>query len=347
MELKYQKTTCKYCNSEHIKKYGFIDNKQMYYCNDCKRKFKNDDSLFGYRMPSKDISSSLMEYYSGMSVNDIRNRINQEQGYMPAQSTVYDWINKYTDKAVEYFNQYKPDVGDTWVADETIIDIEGKDVWLWDIIDEDTRFLLATKLSYSRNTEDAETLFRLAYQRAGKKPKLILTDKLRVYPEAVLNVFGGDSEHKQSSPFVREDSTRRIERFHGTLKERTKVMRGLKDANSALAFTDGFLVYYNFMKPHEGLEGKTPAEQAGIKYEVKNWSNLIRLGEPNQAEYKVIQQYTIPEDVKTARKTVKGKPYRAGRKRGSKTKATKPLITRQSRDYEVQLSTIRPRRIDY
>lgn len=338
---------CKLCHSDNIKKYGFIDGKQMYYCNDCKRKFKDDDSLYGYRVSSKDVSSALMEYYSGMSINDIRYRINQEQGYQPAQSTVYAWIDKYTDKAVEYFNQYKPKVGDTWIADETLIDIDGKDVWLWDIIDEDTRFLLATKMSYSRNTEDAETLFRLAYQRAGKQPKLILTDKLRVYPDAVLNVFGGNSEHKQSSPFVREDSTRRIERFHGTLKERTKVMRGLKDANSALAFTDGFLVYYNFMKPHTGLDGKTPAEQADIDYEVKNWVHLIKLGEPNQREYKVIPQYTISDDVKTARKTINGKPYKAGRKRSSKTKTSNPIKPIRDRDYPSIVSSVRVKRIDY
>jgi transposase-like protein len=52
---------CKLCNSDNVKKYGFIDNKQMYYCNDCKHKFKDDDSLFGYRVSSKDVSSTLME----------------------------------------------------------------------------------------------------------------------------------------------------------------------------------------------------------------------------------------------------------------------------------------------
>ena len=316
------KVNCKLCGSPHTKKYGFINGNQRYYCLDCKRKFKPDDSLFGGRVPASDISSSLSEYYSGMSVNDIRSRLKQEKGYYPSPATVYQWIDKFTDKAVDHYSQYQPKVGDTWIADESVLDIDGKDVWFWDVIDADTRFLLASKMSYTRKIEDAVTLFELAYKRAGKAPKTILTDKLRVYPEAIAQVFGGDAGHKRSSPFVREDSTRLIERFHGTLKDRTKVMRGLRDTNSALAFTDGFIAYYNFIRPHESLDCRTPAEAAGIDYKVKNWASLIRMNEPMGEP-----QYIIPPEMKAARAEVRGKPYKAGRKRKPKVIPSMPQAT--------------------
>ena len=54
-------------------------------------------------------------------------------------------------------------------------------------------------------------------------------------------------------------------------------MRGFKDIDTLLQFTDGFLVYYNFLRPHEGLSGKTPAEVAKIDYQVKNWADVSRL----------------------------------------------------------------------
>jgi len=34
---------------------------------------------------------------------------------------------------------------------------------------------------------------------------------------------------------------------------------------------------YNFLRPHEGLSGKTPAEVAKIDYQVKNWADVSRL----------------------------------------------------------------------
>lgn len=41
---------------------------------------------------------------------------------------------------------------------------------------------------------------------------------------------------------------------------------------------EGFQNYYNFIRPHMSLEGKTPAEAAGIDLKLKGnrWENLIR-----------------------------------------------------------------------
>ena len=137
--------------------------------------------------------------------------------------------------------RYKPSVGSIWVADETVLDIDGKNIWLWDIIDSKTRFLIATHMSYTRTSNDAEQLMKQAYERTGKIPRVIYTDKLRAYLEGIERVFGGDTSHKQGAPFDVENNTNAIERFHGTLKQRTKVMRGLKNIQSAIDFMDGFL----------------------------------------------------------------------------------------------------------
>jgi transposase-like protein len=313
----------------------------MYFCKTCNRKFKADDSLFGGRVSANDISSALLEYYSGLSVNDIRRRILQEKGYEPAQSTVYQWIDKFTDKAVKYYSQFQPKVGDTWVADETVVHLDkGIDIWLWDIIDEDTRFLLASKISYRRNTEDAQTLFELAHKRAGKSPKVILTDGLNLYPEAVCSVFG-DNVHYRSNPFVKDadgDSTRAVERWHETLRERTKVLYALKDTESALAFLDGFIAYYNFIRPHEGLDNKTPAEKADIKYDVRSWADVTHLGETKPEEYK--PEYAIPPKVEMARLTMSGEPSHMGRHYGMHKGVNKTAImAEQKRQLKDKLRT--------
>ena len=68
----------------------------------------------------------------------------------------------------------------------------------------------------------------------------------------------------------------RMERSHVTLKERTKIMRGIKKTDTV--FLDGQRVYYNHIRPHQGLGGKTPAQAAGLELDlgVNKWKALIQ-----------------------------------------------------------------------
>lgn len=66
-----------------------------------------------------------------------------------------------------------------------------------------------------------------------------------------------------------------MERLHGTIRQREKVMRGLKVEDTLIA--DGHRLYYNFIKPHESLDGKTPSEEAGIIIEGNNkWLTIMK-----------------------------------------------------------------------
>jgi len=268
------KRICKDCKSENIIKYGKYENTQLYYCKDCHSKFKDDNTLFHMKTPANQVSSALNMFYEGMSIKAISRNLKQEYGNMPSTATIYEWIQKYTQYATDSIKGYKPKkIGDTWIADETVIEIDGNNVWLWDIIDADTRFLLATRISRSRTTQDAQILYDRAIKTAGKEPEKVITDKLASYLDVR---YGQDTEHIQSRPFAVEDNTQMIERFHETLKQRTKVMRGLKNLESAHDFISGWLVHYNYIRPHHSLGNKTPAQVAGIDYPYKNWADITR-----------------------------------------------------------------------
>ena len=151
-------------------------------------------------------------------------------------------------------------------------------MWLWDIIDDKTRYLLATRISRSRTTQDAQMLYDRAVKTAGKEPKTVITDKLASYPDLR---YGKGTEHRQGGISRIEDNTQKIERFHETLKQRTKVMRGLKNIESAHDFINGWLVHYNYLRPHTALDDKTPAEVAGVVFPYKNWADIIRKHRPS------------------------------------------------------------------
>jgi hypothetical protein len=69
-----------------------------------------------------------------------------------------------------------------------------------------------------------------------------------------------------------------VERLHGTIRQRNKVMRGLDDEATAQTMMDGMRIYYNFIRPHTALKGQTPAQIAKISTDTNRikWLSLIR-----------------------------------------------------------------------
>jgi len=196
---------------------------------------------------------------------------------------VYEWIAKYTKKAVKGFEGVTANTGDIWAADETVLRVggsktkEGADntIWFWDVEDESSRFLLASYMSQRRSIQEVERLFTLANSRASRTPKFIITDKLSAYLDGIEKVFGADTVHVQSRGMRSSTHNNVIERFHGTIKDRTKVMRGMANKETARLVMDGWLVHYNYFRPHLSLKGKTPAQVAGVEAPYKNWREVV------------------------------------------------------------------------
>ena len=284
------KVVCKFCQGQHTRKFGTYKGIQNYYCNDCQKKFTGTDALSHGRVSPSYIVNALNEYYDGMSFHEIENNIEHQTDSDISHTAVIKWVNKYTDEAVEQTKDLHPKVGNTWIADETFIRVDkskarvenpysksrsAKWVVFWDIIDADTRFLLASHCATSRGAKDAQILMEKAAKKAGKLPKVVVTDKLKGYLDGIELAYGSDTQHKQGSPFELQNDNNLIERFHGSLKDRTKVMRALKNKDTLQKFTDGWLVHYNYFRPHMSLNDKTPAEEAGLKYDVKSWADVV------------------------------------------------------------------------
>jgi len=265
---------CKYCESEHIIKFGKRKETQYYFCKDCRRKFASTNTIPKMQYPRTLIADALNMYYEGMSLHEIRRNLIQQHNSQISDVTVLNWVRRFSKMAITEAEKYKPDVSRVWVADETTIDIDGKNIWFWDIIDTKTRFLIASHMSYSRTTKDAQELMGKAYERTGKIPRVIYTDRLQAYLDGIELTFGADTQHKLGGPFDVEKNTNLIERMHGTIKSRTKVMRGLHTVESARLFLDGWLVHYNFFRPHMSLKDRTPAQAANINFPFHNWKDI-------------------------------------------------------------------------
>jgi hypothetical protein len=103
-----------------------------------------------------------------------------------------------------------------------------------------------------------------------------------IWTFALRTYFRLYDHHQESAHVVAEGLTARsnnnkVERLHNTVRERVKVMRGLHSNKSAAVFNEGFKAYYNYVRPNQGLKGKTPAEAAGIDLKLgKNrWLGIL------------------------------------------------------------------------
>jgi putative transposase len=73
----------------------------------------------------------------------------------------------------------------------------------------------------------------------------------------------------------------KMERMNGEVRDREKVMRGIKRMGTPIL--KGTQIFHNYIKPHKGLNGRTPAEAAGIKVTGEDkWMTLIQHASKNE-----------------------------------------------------------------
>jgi transposase-like protein len=145
--------------------------------------------------------------------------------------TIYNWIKRYIPVISEYVNSLTPQLSDTWHADEIFVKMHGgltykgktNLAFLWNVMDRDTRFLLASKISEARDINGAVAVFKEAIKNAnGSKPEKVLTDSWRAYRQGISETF--KTEHVAKCGIGKPHANNnRIERLNGTLRERIKV----------------------------------------------------------------------------------------------------------------------------
>jgi len=274
-------TQCANCGSERIQKWGWRHRKdgskvQRFKCLSCSHRWDAKNQGFDrMRANPHAITVALDLYFKGVSLRKIVDHLNQFEQVKVSHVAVLKWIQKYVEVMRDYVDAMKPELSRVFHADETKVNIRGQWVWLWHLMDGDTRFLLANHVSQGRNVSDAREAFQDAKAVAKVEPRVLLTDGMGSYGPAARHEFP-NAVHVSGVGLRGRLNNNRMERYHGTLKERNKVMRGIKTEDSATL--DGQRIYYNQIRPHQGLNGKTPAEAAGLDLNLGNnkWESLIK-----------------------------------------------------------------------
>jgi transposase-like protein len=180
----------------------------------------------------------------------------------------------------KYLDKITPQVSDTWRADELFLKVKGNMKYLYALMDDQTRFWIAQEVVDTKYSADIRPLFKQAKRIADKNPKTLITDGAPNFHEAFNDAFyttklATRPEHIRD---IRMDGTvhnNKMERMNGEIRDRERVMRTLEKADSPIL--EGYQIFHNYIRPHMALEGRTPAEAAGITIEGENkWLTLIQ-----------------------------------------------------------------------
>jgi len=274
--------SCPGCHSDQIVKRGVRHNKygdiQRFSCEACGKWFVINLGFQRMKATPQVITSAMQLYFTGESFRNIQKFL-RLQGVKVSQVAVYKWIGKYVELMDKYLEKITPNVSDTWRADELWVKIKGDKKYVFALLDDETRFWIAQEVVDSKTNYDARGLLKKGKEVAGKRPETFISDGLPAFHDAFKKEFwtlkSPRTEHVRHIKIKGDMNNNKMERFNGEVRDREKVMRGLKKDDTPII--RGYQLFHNFLRPHESLDGKTPAEACGINIEGQNkWLTLIQ-----------------------------------------------------------------------
>ena len=260
--------SCIFCKSSDIVRDGIRHNKQgdiqKFNCKACSRYFTINVGFEKMKHNPQAVTTAMQLYFSGESLRNTMKSLRL--------------IEKYCKLMQEYVEKIIPQVSGTWRTDEIYLKVKGDTKYLYAIMDDETRFWIAQQVANSKYTEDVRPLFREAKELAGKKPLNLITDGAHNFSVACRKEYwmrkGPKTKHIRHVRLSGDTNNNKMERLNGEIRDREKVMRGLKIEDTPIL--KGYQLYHNYIRAHEGLNGKTPAEACGIIVEGSNKMQVAR-----------------------------------------------------------------------
>ena len=283
--------SCKYCNSNNIIKKGVRKNTnyniQVFLCKDCNKKFSMNLGFEGMKAAPDQITMAMNLYFNGESSRKTAQSL-LLTGVKISHITVQNWIKKYVSLMDKYLEKITPQVGESWRTDEIYLKIKGDRKYLFAMLDSETRFWLAQMVSEHKGNDDVSPMFKDAKHTANKIPSTLISDGASNFHHAwdkqykAKNFLHKDTKHIRHIHLAGDMNNNQMESFNGnTVRLREDAMRGIKTEDSPVF--KGMQIHHNFIRPHQSLNGDTPADRAGIMVRGDNkWKTIIQNAKKSQ-----------------------------------------------------------------
>ena len=127
-------------------------------------------------------------FFKGASLRKITQHVAQFYGLKVTHVAILQWVRKFSELLDKYTTKLQPELSGVWNCDEMKTKmaheapVNGERFyWLWNGLDNQSRYLVASHLTRGRTHKDAHAFFEAAKKQAHKDPKVICTDGLDSY----------------------------------------------------------------------------------------------------------------------------------------------------------------------
>ena len=271
--VRNQSIKCKYCQSTAIVKYGTFEGMQRYFCKICRRKFADNDALPKMKTPIWIISLVLDSYYKGMSLGSIQKEIDQRHGAYYAESSIYNWIIRFSKEAIEQAKSFHPKTGDTLCLCATPIKSEKRQLRFMDIFDINSKFLLASRIF---ETETRQSLMNFI-KSASLTTKNSAQTLIILLPDDAFDFDSLDeaSQKRLTNKIIFKMTDKEITgQFNELLKKRRHIIHGFKNMENAQILAGAWQVHYNFIAGNEKAARIPPAQKMRAT-PFRTWADIV------------------------------------------------------------------------
>jgi transposase-like protein len=172
-----------------------------------------------------------------LSYRDVEDLL-AERGLDVSYETVRRWVLKFGPLFARELRRGRPRPTARWHLDEMAVMIVGRRFWLWRAVDDEGE-VLDLLVQARRNKAAAVKLMRKLLKKQSFAPEAVVTDKLRSYGAAKVEI-GLSARHEQG---IRENN--RAENSHQPTRRRERNMQRFKSPGSAQRFLSIHAAVFN------------------------------------------------------------------------------------------------------
>lgn len=182
-----------------------------------------------HRFPPDIISYAVWLYYRfNLSHRDIEDLL-AEWGITVSREAIRLWCIKFGALYARRLKRKHRGYGDTFHIDEVFVKINGKQHFLWRVVDQDGE-VVDVYLQAKRDGATARRFFKRLLGLHGGEPRKIVTDKLRSYGVAHRELMPGTIHS------TKQYENNRAEQSHEATRVRERGMRRFKSMKQAQRF---------------------------------------------------------------------------------------------------------------
>ncbi|MDV6278292.1 IS6 family transposase [Rhodococcus erythropolis] len=193
----------------------------------------------GFRFPREIISHCVWLYHRfPLSFREIELMM-AERGVEVTYETIRIWCIRFGPEYARRLRRHQPQAGDKWHLDEVFVNIGGVRKYLWRAVDQHGN-VLDILIQSRRDGRAATRFFRTLLKKQGRRPRMLVTDKLASYRVAHRRTMSA-TEHRHNKYL-----NNRCENSHQPTRQRERAMKGFRTVGSA----QRFLASFSRISPH-------------------------------------------------------------------------------------------------